>query len=218
MDIVARAKFETYPWFAPSTGHKSGRRSLRAGRILGLIAVGLLTGCSGRGTYITGGPSNSQLKSSLSRLEYENDKLKTQVARLKEENRAFEDRLVQEQLHNGEITAKLDNVRNLLRDQGYGDEQDLDAPLARPRTLPAGRTTPPKRKPPTAQISRASESEEIPPIRIEDAPRRNRASASPAGTRPSRTVDDEDSLGLREDDLHWTPIARGEDAPAKPKR
>ncbi|MDG3003643.1 hypothetical protein [Paludisphaera mucosa] len=190
--------------------------------LVGLIlAAGTLTGCSGRGTYITGGPSSGQLKASVSHLEFENDQLKTQVARLKEENRAFEDRLVQEQLHNGEITAKLDNVRNVLRDQGYsGDaDVDLDAPLGRARTLPAGRTTPPKRRAPAAQISKASDSEEIPPIRIDDNHRDTRSSTSSGRSRSSKaTTDPDDAVGMREDDLRWTPIARGGDAPATPKR
>ncbi|WP_165072514.1 hypothetical protein [Paludisphaera rhizosphaerae] len=182
------------------------------GRLLGLLAVALLAGCSGRGTYITGGPSQGQLKSSLSHLEYENDQLKTQVARLKEENRTFEERLVQEQLHNGEITAKLDNARNLLRDGGNPDS-DLDAPLAGARTLPAGRSSSTRRKAPAAQISQVKESDEIPPIRIDDAPRGSRSSS----TRSKTARPQDDSLGFNEDDLRWTPIAR-DDKSAAPKR
>lgn len=180
------------------------------------MAVALLGGCSGRGTYITGGPSAGQLKTSLSHLEFENDQLKTQVARLKEENRAFEERLVQEQIHNGELTAKLDNARNLLRDGGGSPDSDLDAPLAGSRTLPTGRSSPPRRKAPAAQISQAKEVDEIPPIRIDDPPRGGRSSSSRA--KPSKPRDDEDSLGLNEDNLRWTPIARGDDKPATPKR
>ena len=192
----------------------------RAARLALALAAAALAGCSGRGTYITGGPSSGQLKSSLSRLEFENDQLKTQIARLKEENRQFEDRLVQEQLHNGEITAKLDNVRNLLRDQGLdGPDADLDAPIARPKTLPAGRSTPPKRRAPAAQISRASESDEIPPIRIDDAPRSSRPRSSSNRPRTSSApADDGEDLGMSEKDLRWTPIAQGASADPAPKR
>jgi len=191
----------------------------RASRLAALLATAALAGCSGRGTYITGGPSSGQLKSSLSRLEFENDQLKTQVARLKEENRQFEDRLVQEQLHNGEITAKLDDVRNMMRDRGYDDpDGDLDAPVARPKTLPAGRTTPPRRKAPSAQISRASETDEIPPIRIDDAPRSDRSPGTSRRSRSSTTSEPADDLGFSEKDLRWTPIAQGAAVDSAPKR
>lgn len=192
----------------------------RAARLVVLSATLALAGCSGRGTYITGGPSSGQLKSSLSRLEFENDQLKTQVARLKDENRQFEDRLVQEQLHNGEITAKLDDVRNMMRDRGDDDpDAGLDAPAARPRTLPAGRATPPKRKAPAAQISRASEAEEIPPIRIDD-PRSDRPATGSRRSRPSSATAEpaDDDLGFGEKDLRWTPIAQGALADPPPKR
>lgn len=194
-------------WIRSSNGR-------HAWRFVGLLGVALLAGCSGRGTYITGNPSAGQLKTSLSHLEFENDQLKTQVARLKEENRSFEERLVQERLHNGEITAKLDNARNLLRNSGGDPDFDLDAPLAGARTLPAGRSTSPRRKSPAAQISQSKELDEIPPIRIDDSPRGGRSSsrAKPATTR------DDDSLGFNEDNLRWTPVARGDDKPASPKR
>ena len=69
----------------------------------------------------------------------------------------MEDRLVQEQLHDGDLTARLDDARNLLRDKGIDSDTrlgsrsretknaDPDDELSQPRTLPAGRTT---RKPP----------------------------------------------------------------------
>ncbi|WP_165250005.1 cell division protein ZapB [Paludisphaera soli] len=218
---MARDTAANYPWIEREGGPAVGRPcAARWARMALLLVASGLAGCSGRGTYITGGPSTGQLKSSLSHLEFENDQLKTQVARLKEENRQFEDKLVQERLHSDVLVTKLDNARNLLRDQGYdsGSDPDLDAPLSRSRTLPAGRTTPPKRKSPAAQISRASDLDEIPPIRIDDGSR-PRSSTRPAGSRPasSRTSEDE-TLGLNTEDLRWVPIARGEDATASPKR
>ena len=59
-----------------------------------------------------------QLKTSLSHLEYENEQLKKTTAKLQRENRSMEDRLVQEQMENGDLTARLDDARNLLRDRG----------------------------------------------------------------------------------------------------
>lgn len=59
-----------------------------------------------------------QLKTSLSHLEYENQQLKKSTAKLERENRSMEDRLVQEQLATGDLTARLDDARNLLRERG----------------------------------------------------------------------------------------------------
>ncbi len=193
-----------------------------AARCVCLLTVAALVGCSGRGTYITGGPSTGQLKSSLSRIEYENGELKTQVARLKEENRRFEDRLVQEQLHNGELAARLDDMRNLMRDRGFNDpDADYDdAPLTRPRTLPAGRSSSSRRKPPAAQISRAGEAREMPPIRIDDGSRSDRPSQGARRSRPSLApVDPDDDVGVNEKDMRWTPItAQGAALDAPPRR
>ena len=67
---------------------------------------------------LTGGPTVGQLKTSLSHLEYENAPVEATVAKLEQENRSMEDRLVQEQIDNGDLTARLDDARNLLRDRG----------------------------------------------------------------------------------------------------
>lgn len=184
------------------------RDRAREGALLGLLACLAMTcaGCSGRGTYITGGPSSGQLKTSLSRLEYENDQLKTEVARLKQENRSIEDRLVQERIHSGDLAARLDDARNIIRDRGYDfDDEASDSPLSRPQTLPAGRATPPRRRPPTARIPSPADEEEIPSLRLDDArstPRSNRQ------TTPRRG---EDSVSLHlDDDFRWIPVANGD--------
>ena len=78
--------------------------------------------------------------------------MKQSVAKLQKENRSMEDRLVQEQIDNGDLTARLDDARNLLsdrgidpdvrvgshrgRDAGVGSFADKDGPPT--RTLPAG--------------------------------------------------------------------------------
>ena len=51
------------------------------------------------------------MKTTISHLQFENEQLKTEVAKLKEESRSFEDRLVQEQVHNGDLAARLDDWR-----------------------------------------------------------------------------------------------------------
>ncbi|APW63335.1 hypothetical protein [Paludisphaera borealis] len=181
--------------------------------LLACVAALVSSGCSGRTSYITGGPSTGQLKTSLSHLEYENDQLKTQVARLKEENRTMEDRLVQEQMHTGTLTAKLDDARNAMRDRGL----DVDEVPAHPRTLPAGRKTSKPRKPPTAQISTVDDDDDPPPLKIDDDPR-PRSSSSRAKPRPKRPADDSVSLNIDDENVNWLPVANGADAKAPAKR
>jgi len=207
---VIRAAFSTHArWRVDDRGPANAPRRFpaRAGSALSLLACLAVTsaGCSGRGTYITGGPTTGQLKTSLSRLEYENDQLKTQVARLKEENRLFEDRLVQEQLHSGDLAARLDDARNMIRDRGYDfDDAAADAPVSRPRTLPAGRATP-RRKPPTARIPSPVDDEEIPPLILDD----DRPPARSSRQKPAARS--EDSVSMRvDDDFRWIPVANGD--------
>ena len=112
----------------PRPGHvgtgiarRSCRKSSTSGMalvVLSLAGLNALWGCSGRGTFLSGGPTVGQLKTSVSHLEYENGRLKRDMAKLQQENRVMEDRLVQEQLDNGDLTAQLDNARNLVSDRG----------------------------------------------------------------------------------------------------
>ena len=114
---------------------------------------------SGQSSFLTGGPTVGQLKTSLSHLEYENEQLKARTAKLEKESRSMENRLVQEQIDNGDLTARLDDARNLLRDRGLesdvklgsrrrgdGDESFADDDGPRARTLPTGRATRQRRK------------------------------------------------------------------------
>jgi hypothetical protein len=186
-------------------------------------------GCAGRQSVLTGGPSTSQLKTSLSHLQYENEQLKTEVAKLKEESRSIEDRLVQEQIHNGDLTARLDDARNILRDRGLDTEtrlgsrargqrsSDPDDELAQPRTLPAGRTSKKPRKPPAASI----------PGDLDDLPTASDDLESKTGTISFRTPDftsrrptfrdDSHHLASEDEDLRWQPVASAAD-PQPPRR
>jgi hypothetical protein len=177
----------------------------------GFTALG---GCSGRAPFLAGSPTVGQLKTSLSHLEYENAQLKRAVAKLRQENRSMEDRMVQGEIDNGDLTARLDDARNLLRDRG------LD-PDSRPRsrrdglrgfsnegsgveTLPAGQPARKRRKPPVARIPGQVDAQPLDPD-DESSPESN------AGA---------DGLSLRFDDdadhhtffssgpLRWTPIVR----------
>ena len=170
------------------------------------------------------------MKVSLSHLQFENEQLKTEVAKLKDENRSMEDRLVQEQIHNGDLTARLDDARNLLRDRGIDSDTrlgsrprgttsaDPDEELARPRTLPAGRTTRKPRKPPAASI----------PGDLDDLPTASESDETTSGTisfkandiRPRRKVfdDDDPKLSIDDDQLRWQPVASGTDSSTPARR
>ena len=182
-----------------------------------------IAGCSGQSNFLTGGPTVGQLKTSLSHLEYENEQLKKRTAKLESENRSMEDRLVQEQIDNGDLTARLDDARNLLRDRGLepdvrlgsrrrGNSDDLsdDDDGQRARTLPAGRVTRPRRKPPFAQIS--GRVDEVPPIQDGREPSARSRKRRDAGTNRSGRLDDEDvdHHTFQTGPFRWLPVANGD--------
>jgi hypothetical protein len=126
------------------------------------VSPALFSGCAGRPSFLTGGPTTGQLKTSVAHLEYENAQMKRDVAKLRRENRQIEDRLVQQEQDNGELTARLDDARNLLRERGLnsGERAEATADGSRGssegsdgfRTLPAGQSSRKRRKPPVARI------------------------------------------------------------------
>ena len=149
--------------------------------VLALLAAALCLGggCSGQSSFLTGGPTVGQLKTSVSHLEYENEQLKKSAARLEKDNRSMEDRLVQEQMENGDLTARLDDARNLLRDRGLEADvrlgshrggDTLDASSSERED--ADRQSPPdgsrkrRSRTPFAQISGGSDS--VSPIEVDD--------------------------------------------------
>jgi hypothetical protein len=170
------------------------------------------------------------MKSSLSHLQFENEQLRSELAKVKEESRSMEDRLVQEQLHNGDLAARLDDARNLLRDRGIDSETrlgsrtrrrsgvDSDDEISEPRTLPAGRATRKPRKPPTAQI----------PGDLDDLPSASDTETSQGGTisfrdRASLTprpafADDAGLRSLENDQLRWQPVAAATESPPPARR
>jgi hypothetical protein len=172
-----------------------------------LTASSLLVGCAQTGRILPGRVSYGTLKTSLSHLEFENQELRTQVAQLQSENREIENRLVQEEEVNGNLTARLDDARNLLSDRGYDlggsdrslSRQDPPADESPSRTLPAGRSNRKPRKPPFARI----------PGRIESAP--------PADDTSNRsTIPGNDPFGpqgRQDDPTRWLPIARETNEP-----
>lgn len=178
-----------------------------------LAATGLfvLAGCAQRGPILSSRTSLGTLKAGLSHLEYENQQLRSKVAELESENLDIEDRLVQEEAVNGELSAKLDDARNLLAQSGY-DVGGSSASTRRegaannnstPRALPAGQSSRKPRKPPFARI----------PGRIDSAPAGDDADAPT----PRSRIPGPDSFGAqgwRDDDTRWLPVARGTNEPA----
>ena len=168
---------------------------------------------------LSGGSSPGQMKATLSHLQFENEQLKTEVAKLKEENRSMDDRLVQEQMHNGDLAARLDDARNLLRDRGIDSETRVgarsrstrtgnpDEELSQPRTLPAGRTSKKPRKPPAASIP--GDLDDLP-----TAPDREDAASGTISFKdndapPLRHAfsDDPGPASDEDDQLRWQPVA-----------
>ena len=145
-----------------------------------------------------------QLKTSLSHLEYENEQLKTKTAKLEKESRTLENRLVQEQIDNGDLTARLDDARNLLRDRGLetdvkhgsrrrGDGAESfaqdDAPRGTDLSTDRPGNTPARRKPPFAQIS--GQVDDVPPVQDVKGSATGSRKRRDAGTNRSGRVDDD---------------------------
>ncbi|MFO0890793.1 MAG: cell division protein ZapB [Isosphaeraceae bacterium] len=211
---------------APS---RHGRGRLRAIGGLSLTAL-LVAGCAQKGQLLGGGSSNG-MKTTLSHLQFENEQLKTEMAKLKEENRSMEDRLVQEQLHSGDLAARLDNARNLLRDRGTDSETrvgsrtrseltDTDDELARPRTLPAGRTSRKPRKPPAAAIPGELDANlpSAPDDESDESGTISFRTPGSASSRPQLSENPGQAPGDRDDAFVWQPVAQGDSSPASPAR
>lgn len=190
------------------------------------------SGCSGRSGFLAGGPTTGQMKTTISHLQFENEQLKTEVAKLKDENRSIEDRLVQEQVHNGDLAARLDDARNLLSDRGIeadtrlgarsrgsraADASEEEAP-AGPRAIQAGRSTRKPRKPPAASIP-AGDLDGLPTDPV-DSSESDTISLKDRDTRPRRPSFDDDTIRPVDDDdnLRWQPVVTSEAPGTSPRR
>ena len=192
--------------------------------MLALCCAGLslAAGCSGQSSFLTGGPTVGQLKTSLSHLELENQQLKRSVTKLEQENHSIEDRLVQEQIDNGDLAARLDDARNLLHDRGVDPDVRVGSRRGRdaqggssaesdgssPRTLPAGQRARPRRKPPFAEISGQVKS--IAPADDDDgASKLDQSDVRDQSTGRSRRrlEDDLDHHSFYNGPLSWRPVS-----------
>ena len=166
------------------------------------LALGALApiGCSQPGFFTSRQTMAGSLKASVSQLEFENEKLRKEVGELKADNSRLDNQLAQERESNGEIAARLDDAKDLLRRQG-GNAQALGSPsknfeddgIPPPATVPRGRSIRGGRKPPTTQIPRS-----------EPEPSADDLGYLPPSQRPR-------DLGPldRDDDDRWLPVARG---------
>jgi hypothetical protein len=139
--------------------------------------------------------------------------MKRDLAKVRRDNRAMEDRLVQEEQDNGELAARLDDARNLLRERGVDPAERADAGGGGARTLPAGQSSRKRRKPPVARI---------PGQFTPDTPASDRddeGSLGPPQAVPGASAGGDDPVGLRGEDgldhhtyyngpMRWAPIAR----------
>jgi hypothetical protein len=208
--------------FAPIPGRWRTRANIG---VLALFCAGLCSGagCAGQSGFLTGGPTVGQLKTSLSHLEYENEQLKKTTAKLERENRSMEDRLVQEQLETGELTARLDDARNLLRDRGIdadvrvgshrGGEalgaSSSERERAEPSDFSDGSRSR-RRKTPFAQISGG---DSVAPIDVgkpdeDDQSERPRTRNRRSGRRPE---DNSDRQSYHQAPQSWLPVADSSD-------
>ncbi len=177
---------------------------MATGRIrLWLLGACLLiaeAGCSQSGGFTSRQTTTNNLKASVSQLQFENDNLKKQMGELRADASRTETELAQERDANGELSARLDDAKDLIRRKG-GDatalnssshDPDPDA-VPPPYTRPPARRAKGGRKPPAAQIPRV----EFDPSGFEDK------SLEPS----SHTRDPGPQAWL--DDDRWLPVARG---------
>ncbi len=155
-----------------------------------------LLGCAQTSPMFGGRTKVGTLKTSVSHLEYQNEQMRREIAQLKSENRQIEDEMAQVEAHNGELTARLDDARNVISRDG---DEPPDGP---PRTLPAGRSSRTRRKPPFARIPGRIDA--IPPVDSADNP-----PDDPFDSPSSRNSDSFGPQGRLEDRDRWLPIARG---------
>jgi outer membrane murein-binding lipoprotein Lpp len=177
------------------------------------LVLAIMLACTAAGSgCVQSGPLQSHhttvgtLKASVSHLEFEKEQLRKEVAQLKTENRRIGERLAQEETATGELTARLDDARVLLRSRGFdtdglaspGRSRDdaFDEPA--PATTPASRKP---RKPPFTRIpgrtdrSSSSEETEEDPF-TQPSPRRS-GTFGPQSRRDGQSP--------------WLPVARGAD-------
>lgn len=180
-------------------------RSNRPRRLAAALSLLLAAGCAQPGPLTSRYTMIGSLKSSLAQTEAERDAMKREVADLKLQNRRMKDQIVQAESANGELTARLDDARHLIRNQG-GDADSVAPDFDReaippPRTAPAGRASRPGRKAPLTQIPGVQPIDEGDQGFDDDPP------TAPRGRDRSSYYDEPQSR--LDDPSPWRPMARG---------
>ncbi len=163
------------------------------------LALAWASGCAGPNPFTSRQTTMGSLKASVSQLEFENEKLRKDLGELKADNTRLDNQLAQESAANGELTARLDDAKDLIRSQG-GDTKALAGPwkdaeddVPPPASTPKARRTRGNRTSPAVSIP----SPETPPLGDDVSLRIPRQSPRDLG-------DSDDS-----DDNQWLPVARG---------
>jgi hypothetical protein len=169
-----------------------------------ILTVLVPIGCAQPGPFTSRQTMNGTLKASVSQLEFENEKLRKDVAELKADNARLDSKLAQEIDANGEMSARLDDAKDLIRRQS-GTAQALGTPsknfeddgIPPPVKTPKGRRMNGSRQPPAVQLPR-----------IEPATPFG-SNSDDLGYQPStRTPRDLGPLDS-DDEERWLPVARG---------
>jgi hypothetical protein len=178
----------------------TGRSRTFALSLLALTALGPI-GCAGPNPFTTRQTTIGSLKASVSQLEFENEKLRKDVGEMKAENSRLDNQLVQEREANGELSARLDDAKDLLRRQSSnsnaqamgGSSSNFEDDIPPPVATPKARRVRTNRQPPAASIR--------PP---ESVPNSDDLSLQI----PRRTPPDIGPSDRNDDDV-WLPVARG---------
>jgi hypothetical protein len=175
-------------------------RNLRCWLALAALAP---LGCSQPGPFTARQTMVGSLKASVSQLEFENEKLRAEVGELKADNSRLDNQLVQEREANGEVTARLDDAKDLLRRQGGnasamgGSSKNFeDDDIPPPATTSPVRRSKGSRKPPAARIPQ-----------IESTTPFGSSSDDLGYEPPERSPRDIGPVDADED--RWLPVARG---------
>ncbi len=188
----------------------SGRFRFLAALGFALTTAGFPSGCAQSGPIASHRNTVGSLKASVSQLEFDNGNLRKQVADIKSEATRVENELVQEKDANGELSARLDDAKDVIRRQG-GDVTALnrgsgaaskasnstasaDDEIPNPAKASPIRRLRGGRKPPSAQIPRVEPPTDSGPGGISPA-----SDDFDPGPQASRVVDDG----------RWLPVARG---------
>lgn len=125
--------------------NRPDRRARSAALALTLALFALAGGCAQPGPLARRRATFGSLKASVAQLETENEQYRRQVADLQSEKRRLEDRVVEEDSNNGELTARLNDALNVIRHQGLETTPTLAAPSPDPDRASPRRTSPAKR-------------------------------------------------------------------------